>query len=190
LLKGSGPTSASKTRKQKDRMMSAEPQGGPQRAARGAAAFLAKEATPDTPDPVTSLQANPHKGNRGLARMWRALGISIAGLTTAVKEESAFRQELLLAAVLLPVAAFAPVEPVSRALMMATVLLVLLVELLNSSVEAAIDRISLERHELSRRAKDFGRAAVLIAIAICAMTWLVILFPWLSGRLATVMAAA
>ena len=78
----------------------------------------------------------------------------------AIREESAFRQELTLAAILVPCGIVVPVAPVERAALLASVLLVLIVELLNSSVEAAIDRISLERHELSKRAKDFGSAAV------------------------------
>lgn len=128
-------------------------------------------------DPLAPLPFNPYKGNRGLTRAWHALKNSLAGFRTAIREESAFRQELTLAAILLPIGILVPVEPVARVLLLGSVLLVLIVELLNSSVEAAIDRISLERHELSRRAKDFGSAAVMIALLVCVMTWLLILVP-------------
>ena len=128
-------------------------------------------------DPLAPLPFNPYKGNRGVTRAWHALKNSLAGFRTAIHEESAFRQELTLAAILLPIGIVVPVEPVERVLLLGSVLLVLIVELLNSSVEAAIDRISLERHELSRRAKDFGSAAVMIALFACVMTWLLILVP-------------
>jgi diacylglycerol kinase (ATP) len=141
-------------------------------------------------DPLAPLPFNPYKGNRGITRAWHALKNSIAGFRTAIHEESAFRQELTLAAILLPIGIVVPVDPVERVLLLGSVLLVLIVELLNSSVEAAIDRISLERHELSRRAKDFGSAAVMIALLVCVMTWLLILVPefgppllhWLRSR--------
>ena len=141
-------------------------------------------------DPLAPLPFNPYKGNRGVTRAWHALKNSLAGFRTAIREESAFRQELTLAAILLPIGIVVPVAPVERVLLLGSVLLVLIVELLNSSVEAAIDRISLERHELSRRAKDFGSAAVMIALLACVMTWLLILVPafgpplmhWLRAR--------
>jgi len=91
--------------------------------------------------------------------------------------EAAFRQEVLLAAILLPCAFWVPVAPVERALLIASVLLVLVVELLNSAVESAIDRVSLERHALSKRAKDLGSAAVLVSLILCAGVWAVILVP-------------
>ncbi|MCX4165480.1 MULTISPECIES: diacylglycerol kinase [Paraburkholderia] len=128
-------------------------------------------------DPLAPLPFNPYKGNRGVTRAWHALKNSLAGFRVAIREESAFRQELTLAAILLPCGVLVPVEPVSRVLLLGSVLLVLIVELLNSSVEAAIDRISLERHELSRRAKDFGSAAVTVALCICVMTWALLVGP-------------
>jgi len=130
------------------------------------------------------LPFNPYKGNRGFTRAWHAMKHSIAGVRIAIREESAFRQELTLAAVLLPCSVFVPVAPVERAALIASVLLVLIVELLNSSVEAAIDRISLERHELSKRAKDFGSAAVMVALAVCVLTWAMILWPLAPALLA------
>jgi diacylglycerol kinase (ATP) len=128
-------------------------------------------------DPLAPLPFNPYKGNRGLTRAWHAMKNSLAGFRVAIREESAFRQELTLAAILIPCGVLVPVEPVSRVLLLGSVLLVLIVELLNSSVEAAIDRISLERHELSRRAKDLGSAAVMVALGMCLMTWLLIVGP-------------
>jgi diacylglycerol kinase (ATP) len=106
-----------------------------------------------------------------------ALRHSWAGMAATWREESAFRQEVCLAIVLLPIAALVDVSAAERVLLAGSVLLVLLVELLNSSIEAAIDRISLERHELSGRAKDCGSAAVTIALLIAAMTWGVICGP-------------
>ncbi|CAB3661348.1 hypothetical protein LMG22037_01481 [Paraburkholderia phenoliruptrix] len=128
-------------------------------------------------DPLAPLPFNPYKGNRGLTRAWHAMKNSLAGFSVAIREESAFRQELTLAAILLPCGLLVPVEPVARVLLLGSVLLVLIVELLNSSVEAAIDRISLERHELSRRAKDLGSAAVMVALGMCLMTWGLIVGP-------------
>ncbi|AOJ10805.1 diacylglycerol kinase [Burkholderia mayonis] len=136
------------------------------------------------PDDPLALPHNPYKGNRGLMRAWHALKNSYNGFRVAIREESAFRQELTLAAIMLPIAAFVPVEPASRALLIGTVLLVLIVELLNSSVETAIDRISLERHELSKRAKDLGSAAVTVALCACLTTWGLILGPLVWHRLA------
>ncbi|WP_082855149.1 diacylglycerol kinase [Paraburkholderia phytofirmans] len=138
-------------------------------------------------DPLAPLPFNPYKGNRGLTRAWHAMKNSLAGFRVAIREESAFRQELTLAAILIPCGVLVPVEPVSRVLLLGSVLLVLIVELLNSSLEAAIDRISLERHELSRRAKDLGSAAVMVALGMCLMTWGLIVGPlvarWLKAWL-------
>ncbi|MFM0504511.1 diacylglycerol kinase [Paraburkholderia caffeinilytica] len=128
-------------------------------------------------DPFAPLPFNPYKGNRGLTRAWHAMKNSLAGFRVAIREESAFRQELTLAAILVPCGVLVPVDPVSRVLLLGSVMLVLIVELLNSSVEAAIDRISLERHELSRRAKDLGSAAVMVALGMCLMTWGLIVGP-------------
>ena len=122
-------------------------------------------------DEFAPLPFNPYKGNRGITRAWHALKNSINGFRVAIREESAFRQELTLAVILVPCGILLPVSPVEHLLLISSVLLVLIVELLNSSVEAAIDRISLERHELSKRAKDFGSAAVTVALLICTLTW-------------------
>jgi diacylglycerol kinase (ATP) len=113
-----------------------------------------------------SIKDNPHKGNKGLTRAIKASINSWNGLKYAFEEESAFRQELALAVLLIPTAL----------LLIASVFLVLIVELLNSSVEAAIDRISFDIHGLSKRAKDFGSAAVMLALIVCLVTWLSVLF--------------
>lgn len=114
---------------------------------------------------------SPYKGKTGLIRIRNALFYSFAGLKAAYDYEDAFRQEVWLAAFLIPAAIFLPVPPIGRALMIGSVLLVLIVELLNSAVEAAIDRIGLENHRLSKRAKDIGSAAVLIALINVAVIW-------------------
>lgn len=114
---------------------------------------------------------NPYKGRTGLNRILHAARHSAAGLGAAWKHESAFRQELLLAVPMLPAAFWLGADWIERALLAGTVLLVLIVELLNSGIEAAIDRISLERHELSGRAKDYGSAAVMLALLLCGGTW-------------------
>lgn len=119
-----------------------------------------------------SPELNPHKGNRGVLRAWYALHNSWNGLVFAVREESAFRQELTLAACLLPLAIFLPFTAFERLLLIGSVVLVLIVELLNSSVEAAIDRISFEPHGLSKRAKDYGSAAVMLALLMCLLVWM------------------
>lgn len=140
-------------------------------------------------DPLAPLPFNPYKGNRGVTRAWHALKNSLAGFRVAIRVESAFRQELTLAAILLPIGLLVPVEPVARVLLLGSVLLVLIVELLNSSLEAAIDRISLERHELSRRDKDLGSAAVMVALFVCVMTWVLLLAPLVGPLLSRWLAA-
>jgi len=118
---------------------------------------------------------SPHKGKTGLRRIWNALSYSIDGLAAAFRHEDAFRQEALLALVLIPVALLIPTTGVGKALMIASVLLVLAVELLNSAVEAAVDRISLENHRLAKRAKDIGSAAVLVALVNVIIVWVLVL---------------
>ncbi|TDG09266.1 diacylglycerol kinase [Paraburkholderia guartelaensis] len=128
-------------------------------------------------DPLAPLPFNPYKGNRGITRAWKALKYSIKGFRAAIREESAFRQELTLSAILVPIGVIIPVEPVERVLLLGSVILVLIVELLNSSIENAVDRIGLERNELSGRAKDLGSAAVTLALLLCVLTWGLILVP-------------
>jgi diacylglycerol kinase (ATP) len=95
----------------------------------------------------------------------------------AYQEESAFRQELTLLALLTPVALFLHISPLEKAVLITSLVMVLAVELLNSSVEAAIDRISFEHHDLSKRAKDFGSAAVTLTLLAAAMLWATICAP-------------
>lgn len=123
------------------------------------------------------IDQNPHKGNRGLTRAWHAAKNSWCGLVYAFLEESAFRQELTLFALLTPVAFFLPTTHLEKAVLIASLIMVLVVELLNSSVEAAIDRISFEHHDLSKRAKDFGSAAVMLALLIALLMWSAVCIP-------------
>jgi diacylglycerol kinase (ATP) len=116
-------------------------------------------------------EKSPFKSKTGLRRIINATGYSLAGLRDAYEHEHAFRQECLLALMLIPVALFLPVSGLERALMIGAVLLVLIVELLNSAVEAAVDRVSLDRHELAKRAKDIGSAAVFLSLVNVAVVW-------------------
>ncbi|MEQ1525223.1 MAG: diacylglycerol kinase [Gallionella sp.] len=116
------------------------------------------------------------KGKTGLARIGSAFNFSLAGLRAAIRHEAAFRQELLLAMTLIPTALFLNVSAISKALMIASVLLVLIVELLNSAIEAAVDHTSLEQHPLAKRAKDIGSAAVLLSLLNALIVWLLVLF--------------
>ena len=118
---------------------------------------------------------NPHKEKNELLRIWNAFFYSLAGLAAALRYETAFRQEVLLSAILIPVAFLLPANGTGRALMIGAVLLVLIVELLNSAVEAAVDRISLESHQLAKRAKDIGSAAVFLSLINVPVVWLLVL---------------
>ena len=127
--------------------------------------------------PEGEFAESPHKGQRGLRRLFNAFLYSLSGLRLAFRHESAFRQEMALAAVLLPLACMLPVEPVERVMLIASVLMVLIVELLNSSVEAAVDRIGFDSHRLSKRAKDLGSAAVLLALVVLTVVWGLLAIP-------------
>ena len=118
---------------------------------------------------------NPHKGKTGLRRIWNAFGYSADGLCAAYKHEAAFRQEAWLALLLIPLALWLPVSHIGKALMIGSVLLVMIVELINSAIEAIVDRVSLERHELAKRAKDVGSAAVLLSLLNVLAVWLLVL---------------
>lgn len=115
--------------------------------------------------------SNPHKGRTGLDRLRHALGYSIDGLKLAYRGESAFRQETWSAVVLLPAAFWLGRSWVEVSLLAGSVLLVMIVELLNSGIEAAIDRVSYELHDLSKRAKDLASAAVLMSLLLCGGIW-------------------
>jgi diacylglycerol kinase (ATP) len=133
-----------------------------------------------TPDAVCPPEAeHPFKGKTGVTRLVHAFFNSMAGLEDAFRHESAFRQEILLAIFLVPLACVAPVSNVERALLIGAVMLVMIVELLNTGVEVAIDRISFDHHKLSKRAKDIGSAAVFVALLLLAMVWALILGPHL-----------
>ncbi len=116
-------------------------------------------------------QESPFKGKTGLKRVWNAFFYSIAGLKAAFKHEDAFRQEVLLAAILIPAAFLLTPNNLARAAMIASVFLLLIVELVNSAIEATVDRISLENHKLAKRAKDIGSASVLMAIINLLVVW-------------------
>ena len=111
----------------------------------------------------------------GFTRLFRAFGVSMKGLAGAYREEAAFRQELALAVVVIPLGLWLGHTGVERALLVAPMLLVLIVELLNSAIEATVDRIGLERHLLSGLAKDIGSAAVLMSFILLAVVWLLVL---------------
>lgn len=110
-----------------------------------------------------------------IGRIVRAAGYSFAGLSAAFRKESAFRQEVILFAVLAPVGAWLGENGIERALMIGSLMIVLIVELLNSAIEATVDRISRSRHKLSGRAKDMGSAAVYLSILLAMLVWVLIL---------------
>ena len=118
---------------------------------------------------------NPHKGVTGVKRLTKALGYSLAGLAAAFRDEQGFRQVTWLAAICIPVALWLPVSPAERALLIASVVLVALVELLNSGIEAAVDRVSFRKHPLAKRAKDIASAAVFLSLINAVAVWSVIL---------------
>lgn len=120
---------------------------------------------------------NPQKARTGLSRVWHATGYSIEGLK-AGWGETAFRQEALAAFVLLPLSFWLGNTWTEVALLAGSVLLVMIVELLNTGIETAIDRIGPEWHDLSKRAKDMGSAAVLLSLLLCAGVWMGALWQW------------
>lgn len=137
-----------------------------------------KESNTQSPAPAASkpLTTSPFKGKTGLRRLINAAGYSLEGFKAAFKHEDAFRQEVFFASVLIPLAFYLGENPVERALMVATVLLVLIVELLNSAIEAAVDHTSIEQHALAKQAKDIGSAAVFCALMILVATWSLLIF--------------
>jgi len=121
-------------------------------------------------------QDNTHKSKTGVARIWNAFLYSVEGLSAAFRHETAFRQEVLLAVILIPTALLLPASGAGKALMLASVLLVLIVELINSAIEAVVDRISPKHHPLAKRAKDFGSAAVLLSLINVPLIWTLVMF--------------
>lgn len=119
---------------------------------------------------------SPHKGKTGLKRLVNAFGYSMDGLAAAYQNEDAFRQEVFMTIVLVPLALYLGESGLERAMMIASVVLVVIVELINSSIEATVDRISLENHTLAKRAKDIGSAAVLISLMNMVIVWGLLIF--------------
>ena len=120
---------------------------------------------------MSSQPQSPHKSKSGLRRIGKAFFYSMDGLAAAFRHEHAFRQEVFIAVVLIPLALWLPASGIGKALMIGSVLLVLIVELLNSALEAVVDRISSENHELAKRAKDMGSAAVMLSLMVVAIVW-------------------
>lgn len=114
--------------------------------------------------------------NRGVKRLFYALIYSWQGLISALKHEEAFRQEFIAFLILTMVSCFLDVSAIERLLMIGTLVLVMIVEILNSAIETTIDRVSYDKHKLSGRAKDYGSFAVLMSILVATATWLTILF--------------
>jgi diacylglycerol kinase (ATP) len=127
-------------------------------------------------DARDSLSESPHKGRTGMRRLWNALLYSIDGFVAAFRHEDAFRQETIAAALLIPLAVVLPASGIGKALMIASIILVLIVELVNSAIEATVDRISLENHRLAKRAKDIGSAAVFLSLLNVVVVWCFVLF--------------
>ena len=117
------------------------------------------------------------KGKRGLRRIWNAFGYSCAGLAAAWRHEAAFRDEVRVAAIAIPLALFWGKNGVDRARLVGSILLVLIVEVLNSAIEAVVDKASPEKSELAKRAKDMGSAAVLLTLFNAALVWACVLWP-------------
>lgn len=118
---------------------------------------------------------SPFKGKTGLTRVWNAFFYSVDGLKAAFRHEDAFRQELILTLISIPLALWLEPTGTGRALMIGALFLVLIVELINSAIEAVVDRVSLENHHLAKRAKDIGSAAVLLSLINAAAIWLLVL---------------
>jgi diacylglycerol kinase (ATP) len=137
------------------------------------------DGSPPRPAPPES----PYKSLGGPRRLLNALRYSMRGLRQAVRVESAFRQELIGAAVLVPTAVLLGLPALETVTLIGSVMLVLIVELVNSSIEAAIDRISFDHHRLSGRAKDLGSAAVFLAVLWCLVTWVMVAGPAVMLRL-------
>lgn len=122
-------------------------------------------------------RARASKSKSPFTRLWNALFYSLNGISAALRHEDAFRLETLLALVLIPIALHTPASGIGKAVMIASILLVLVVELVNSAIEAVTDRISLEDHVLAKRAKDMGSAAVMISLVNVPVVWLLVLVP-------------
>ena len=123
------------------------------------------------------LPRSPYKGTSGLQRILNATGYSLAGFKAAFQNEAAFRQIILINLLLIPLSFFMPVSRVEQVFMIVVCLLAIIVELINSAIEAVVDRVSMEQHPLSKNAKDMGSAAQFVALAIITLTWGACLIP-------------
>ena len=123
------------------------------------------------------LPRSPYKGTSGLQRILNATGYSLAGFKAAFQNEAAFRQIILINSMLIPLSFFMPVSRVEQVIMIVVCLLAIIVELINSAIEAVVDRVSIEQHPLSKNAKDMGSAAQFVALAIITLTWGACLIP-------------
>ena len=123
------------------------------------------------------LPRSPYKGTSGLQRILNATSYSLAGFKAAFQNEAAFRQIILINSLLIPLSFFMPVSRVEQVIMIVVCLLAIIVELINSAIEAVVDRVSMEQHPLSKNAKDMGSAAQFVALAIIALTWGACLIP-------------
>ena len=131
---------------------------------------------------------SPYKSAGGMWHIWNALRYSMRGLALAWRIESAFRQELIFSLILIPTALALRLPVLPTLALIAAIVMVLIVELVNSSIEAAVDRISLDHHRLSGRAKDLGSAAVFLALMLCVVTWALIAGPVLIGFIQRIIA--
>ena len=122
-------------------------------------------------------QSSPFKGKTGIKRILNATLYSIAGFKAAFSNEEAFRQIVWINIILIPISFFVDVSRVEQALMIGVCLLAIIIELLNSAIEAVVDRISLDQHPLSKNAKDMGSAAQFVGLSIIVVVWLLILIP-------------
>lgn len=123
------------------------------------------------------LPRSPYKGTSGLQQILNATGYSLAGFKAAFQNEAAFRQIILINLLLIPLSFFMPVSRVEQVIMIVVCLLAIIVELINSAIEAVVDRVSMEQHPLSKNAKDMGSAAQFVALAIITLTWGACLIP-------------
>lgn len=125
---------------------------------------------------------SPFKSRGGLGRLHNAARYALDGLRFAFQREAAFRQELALCVVLAPLAVWLPVTPIERVALLGVLIAVLVVELINSAIEAAVDRVGLERHPLSKQAKDLASAAVMLTLLLATLTWMLLLTPLVLAR--------
>lgn len=121
------------------------------------------------------MEESPYKSKYGVQRVFNAVRYSVQGLVSVFVHEAAFQQELLLAALLIPTALTRPVSGPAKAMLVFSVMLILIVEVLNSAIEAVVDRVSFEEHPLAARAKDMGSAAVMLTMANAAIVWAIVL---------------